>query len=408
MTEQLLVRLPEVEGTALTWVEVDAAGRIKKKEQRGSMEQLALVAGEMPITLLLPGTRVWLTTTESPARNRQQLLKALPFALEDEFTEEVETLHFAIGEQEDGRIPVAVISRELMSGLKSGIEALGLQLNQVLTELHALPWHEDEWSLLSDGGRIYLRTGAYKGFSCETANGALLVQKAITDAKENRPSVVRYFGHGEQLQGVIDAFRLIGECRVETEETDSILAVLATGWSTTPHINLLQGQFGQQVPLSVMLDSWRPVAILSILWIVLSFGFLTFDYFSLQSEDTALQQRITLLFKQSMPGTQRMVNPKVQMRRERDLLRDKLAGGRGGFLDLLTRSGIALKDHDQIQLAGIGYREGRLDLELVTTELQLLDSLQQAIASTSGIEVKIESASSRNDQVRGRLAVTMQ
>ena len=269
MTEQLLVRLPEVEGTALTWAEVNGAGRIRGEEQRGGMEQLALVAGEMPITVLLPGTRVWLTTTESPARNRQQLLKALPYALEDEFTEEVETLHFAIGEREDSRIPVAVVSRELMSDLKSGIEALGLQLNQVMTELHAVPWREDEWSLLSDGGRIYLRTGAFKGFSCETANGTLLVKKAIADAEESRPFVVRCFGCEQQLQDVLGTLKSIDGCQVETEETNSTLAVLAAGWATTRHINLLQGEFGQQVPLSVMLNSWRPVAILSILWVVL-------------------------------------------------------------------------------------------------------------------------------------------
>ena len=87
---------------------------------------------------------------------------------------------------------------------------------------------------------------------------------------------------------------------------------------------------------------------------------------------------------------------------------DRLQGGQagGGFLVLLGKTGAVLKDVSGVEIGGVAFRAGRLDLDIMVPNLQLLDTLKQSLANAGGLEVEIQSATTEQDQrVKSRLRI---
>lgn len=405
--QKVLVRLPEAPGDALTWVVLDSRGRPQGEVGHGEMKQLVPLVGDSPLTLLAPGCQMWLGVTESPARNRRQLVKALPYALEDEFTEEVESLHFSIGEHRSGRVPVAVIRKELIAGWTLEAASLGLQLSELKSELQAVPWLEKQWTLLCDGGRMLVRTGAMTGFCCESANAPLLLNRLIAErAPDELPVIIRCIGCDEALIDLLEGVLDEPKFTVMREEADAaVITYLAEGSGNTPALSLLQGEFGQQAQLAEVVAPWRPAALLLGLWLMVVTGLQIYDIYRLEGEVTAMSQTIAVLFKEGLPDSRRMVNPQVQLEREQKRLKEKFDNAQGGFIALLAGSGEALNEVDDVRLTGLAYKNSQLEMQLHTNELQLLDEVKQTVSENSRLKADIQSASSGKSGVKGRLVV---
>ena len=138
--------------------------------------------------------------------------------------------------------------------------------------------------------------------------------------------------------------------------------------------------------------------------VLVSFFVTGIDYYQLSRESEQLQARIEETFRKAMPGTQRVVNPRVQLQQELDRLQGRQSGG--GFLVLLGKTGAVLKDVSGVEIGGVSFRAGRLDLDLKVANLQLLDTIKQSLTNTGGLEVEIQSATTGKDQrVQGRLRI---
>jgi len=119
----------------------------------------------------------------------------------------------------------------------------------------------------------------------------------------------------------------------------------------------------------------------------------------------ALRMQIEETFRKASPETKRVVNPRVQMQQKLDALQ-KGAADEGGFLVLLGKTGNVLKDVKDIELGGITYRAGRLDLDLKIGNLQMLDQLKQTLTTNGDLKVEIQSVTTGADQrVQGRMRI---
>ncbi|MDH3934903.1 MAG: hypothetical protein OEU62_07035, partial [Gammaproteobacteria bacterium] len=78
----------------------------------------------------------------------------------------------------------------------------------------------------------------------------------------------------------------------------------------------------------------------------------------------------------------------------------------GGFLSLLGQSGAVLKDMQGVEINGVSFRAGRLDIDLAVASLQLLDQLKQALIQPGKLAVEIQTATTGKDQrVQSRLRI---
>jgi len=128
------------------------------------------------------------------------------------------------------------------------------------------------------------------------------------------------------------------------------------------------------------------------------------EYRALSQEKQQLSQRIEQIYRDVFPDAKRVVNPRAQMQQHLLELRQGQSGSEDGFLELLSLCGGILKANPSVQLQGASYREGRMDLDITATDLQVLDQLKQRLSATGQLEVEIQSATSdANQQVQSRL-----
>jgi general secretion pathway protein L len=400
MRDTLLLRADSIAGDSWRWLRVDAGGMPQGGIQAGTIEDVALAADGVRVVVLVPGVDCLLTRVRIPGRNRQKLLRAVPYALEEQLSDEVEQLHFALGEPgPDGDWSVAVINRNYMDRLTAALDGTTLDVQQVIPEILAVPLVADEITALVIGDIVLVRDGPASGYAVDAENLDMMLGMQ-RDADEDTAPPVRVIVRPDIQPPVVDEYP--GEVS-ETYYDDDPLVILAQGLDGGS-INLLQGDYSRAGDWSRVWKPWRTTAALLLAGILVSLAAMGVDYYRLSRESEQLQARIEQTFRTAVPGTKRVVNPRVQMQQQLDRLQ---SGGAGGpdFLALLGKTGSILKDVQGAELGGISFRAGRLDLDLKIPDLQSLDRLKQALGS-GGLEVEIQSATTGADQrVQSRLRI---
>ncbi len=117
MADWLLIRIGNDPGT-VDYLAADGTGRIIETLRTGSLADAAPHQAGRRVCVLAPASDVLLTDAESPLKSGARYQQIVPFALEEQLAEDIESLHFAVGRRvgDSPRIPVAVVSRALIDG----------------------------------------------------------------------------------------------------------------------------------------------------------------------------------------------------------------------------------------------------------------------------------------------------
>jgi general secretion pathway protein L len=332
-----------------------------------------VITGSQQPLLVIPGEMVMLKQVDVPGRNRATLLKAIPYALEDNLAEDIDTLHFAVGPiQPNEPIPVAVIRHEILQGWLKACGDAGVTPAAAIPDTLLLPYEDGAWSLLLEEDRGVLRQGLWQGFVMEQANLELLLSLALTEAEERTPSHMRVWGEVPS-----ELAHLALEMRPEGEAHP--LATFAMGYkhSSSTSINLLQGPYSRQAQLGKWLRPWRVAAILAGCWLGLQIILQISDYVRLQQEQTYFRNEMVRIYREAVPNARRIVNPRAQLENRLQELRGTGDGEESVFLPLLYQSGQALQGVEGITLRGLRYKPNQLDLDLEGNSLEAFDILEQ-------------------------------
>lgn len=321
--------------------------------------------------LVIPGEMVMLKRVDVPGRNRATVLKAIPYALEDNLAEDIDTLHFAVGPMQPKEpIPVAVIRHEILQGWLKACGDAGITPAAAIPDSLLIPYENDAWSLLLEEDRGILRLSLWEGFVIEQANLELLLDMALTETAEGAPSHLRVWGETPP-----ELANLALETRLEGESNP--LATFAAGYGQTTSINLLQGPYSRQAQLGKWLRPWRMAVILAGCWLGLQIVLQISDYVRLQQEQTHFRNEMVRLYKEAVPDARRIVNPRAQLENRLQELRGTGAEQASVFLPLLYQSGQALQGVEGITLRGLRYKPNQLDLDLEGNSLENFDVLEQ-------------------------------
>ncbi|MEN8763787.1 MAG: type II secretion system protein GspL [Thiogranum sp.] len=395
MAETLLIRLAAGARGFRDWVLVDEQGRGKGPVQTG-IPDTGIINAVRRVVVLVPGTEVSLAEARVPGRNRQRLLRAIPYVLEEQLATDVEELHFALGPVgEDDQYPVAVVERSIMDAWAALLREQGIQAEQLIPDTLSLP-SGDGWSLMVDGETVLVRSGDYTGFAADTNNLAVLF--ALLQAKQQAPDTARVFG-----STVLD---------LETVDVEFIdekiqpLELLARGWAQGPGLNLLQGAYSRREEWGRLLRPWASSAALLLAGVILVGVTAGLNYFHLSGQREQLSAEIEDVYRKAFPQAKRIVNPRVQMEQKLAQLRRQAGGGNTDFLAMFAETADVVRSTKGIDVRGASYRNGRLDLDLQADNLQILDGLKQSLVSSGLMSAEIQSASTGADRkVKSRMRV---
>jgi len=363
------------------------------------------------LVVLIASVQVLLLSTKVPSKQRQRVLQAVPYALEDRLADDVEDLHFALGNNEQEQQRVAVIRHADMQAVQHRLQEAGLQPTWIIPDIFAVPYPDKGWGLLYLGNLALLRTGAQTGFALETATLKQVLPMLLDDENQPRPKQIQVFApanlKSQENLSSVDAMGVeLQETPLEQSCFHLFVQTLQNTNKQNQPINLRQGVYLNTQQWGQWWKPWRFSAILLLLLLGTHIVLQIQEVYQLRERHDAIKTKIHSLYKKTFPQARKIINPRLQMQQQLDKLRNAVGHGQvdTGVLYLLQRISQPMKNTPNLLLRRLDYRQQRLDLSLELASLQSLETLKQSLLK-QGVEVEIRSASSRNNKVEAQVRV---
>lgn len=407
----LIVLLPEnlqpeqPETTVMTWWRLDRDGRPVEQGENSLDELKSRFSGEK-MRALVPPSAVTLYRVSIPVRRAAAVRAALPFALEDKMSQELEELHFVPGPRRaDDSFAAAVVEQENMQLWQAMFLEAGWRLEALipLASLHA----ED---VPADVMRVYPSpwpSAAPLVVVTSADQEPAIVESGLLAFWLSRRLAERSV-EDRQLEVVgLDPARLGIDQSVVVEtlqgESDKGLGALLTRAAMLrPQMNLLSGPYSN----GMATPPWRrmrPALIAAgVLLAILTAQFAA-EHIILSNERDRLYAEIDRVFDTSMPNARR-VDPVTQFRQALE----------GGGASANGRQGMGPLLHDVLAIARQGednrIRQFRASPAEVEIELQLesfadLEALRARLVEKEGLRESLQGADSGTEGVTARLKV---
>ncbi|GAA6131776.1 type II secretion system protein GspL [Halopseudomonas sabulinigri] len=403
----LIVLLPEQplrEGDAaqaLNWWRMERDGAV----QASGQDTLAALRQRFPaerLRALAPAAAVNLFRVRLPAQRAAAARVALPYALEDLVSQELDELHIVMGpRRSDGQVSAAVVSHTPMRAWLECFRVAGWRLEALLPQAalhadqspeHALlvmpsPWPTDS--------QVLVLSAQEEPVLLDPSLAGIWINRRLAGLEPQAQKLT--------LAGLsADELGLTLPATVEVQqlpEKDHLAAALVQAQRSTPAFNLLGGPYA----VSMAAPPWRkmrPALIAAAVALALGLGWLTGEHMILSQERDSLRADIGRLFDRSLPNSRRE-DPVMQFRQV-------LQGGaqissNSGMGPLLHAFFVVLKEHDNAQVQQV-----RGSLESVVVELKVasfseLEAIRAALAAQPGVSENLEGADSENEGVTARI-----
>jgi general secretion pathway protein L len=423
MADWLLIRIGN-DPDHVDYLTADAAGRIVAPLRSGPLTLAAMHAVGHRICVLAPASDVLLTDAEVPPRSGARVQQIVPYALEEQLAEDIDSLQFAVGRRvgESPRIPVAVVSRALLDSWLGQLRAVGLEPEAVYADSSLVPENPGQAVLVLSGDNVILRAaGALPvtlplsalGEALELLRPAQLpAPAAIADDVPTLPALpasafggnglVVYAGESEwqQYGALIEAERDHFEGLSVQLLPDGPLGLFAQSLPGTSAINLLQGSYAPTSPLAGSFKAWRIAAAMLVGLLVLHGIGSAAQLLMLKRAERRVDQSITDTFEEAMPGEHNSSNARHRM--EARLTAVQGSTDSAGLLAMLSAVAQARNGATGTTLQALSYRDGQLELQVSAPGADALDHISQQLR-TGGWRADLTSTTSSGSSYQGHI-----
>ena len=353
---------------------------------------------------LVPPSAVTLYRVKIPVRKASAVRAALPFALEDFLSQELDELHFAAGPRRpDDRIAAAVVEHSNMELWQERFEGAGWRLEALmpLSELHAdlpppgvLRVQRSPWP--TDMSLVIVTAADQEPVMMEEVLLGFWLQRRLADLDPDE-RVVELYGVEAATLNLDAETQIIPGPDFAPELLEP---ALRRATDTRPVFNLLTGPYAT----SMAAPPWRKMRNTMIAAGVL-LGVLAFqvglESWTLANERDRLEAEINSLFDSTLPNSRR-VDPVTQFREALQSGGKSANGGMGGLLyEVLAASS---KD-GKAQIREFRATPAEMEIELHVASFAELESIRASLAAKPQLRETLQGADSGNEGVTARLKV---
>ena len=423
MADWLLIRIGNDPGT-VDYLAADGAGRILATLRTGSLAEAAQQQAGRRICVLAPASDVLLTDAEVPLKSGTRYQQIVPFALEEQLAEDVESLHFAVGKRlgESPRIPVAVVSRALIDGWLNHLRDAGITPDCLYADSSLVPENPGQAVLVLSGDSVILRAADKQPVTLPLTALAEALEllrpppaPAPAAAAEQavdltRPAVAAFGGNGlvvyageaewQHYGASIEAVRSDFEGLSVQLLPDGPLGLFAQSLPGTSAINLLQGTYAPASPLAGGFKAWRIAAAMLVGLLVLHGIGSAAQLMMLKRTERRLDDSIGETFEQAMPGEHNSSNARRRMEARMASLQGSTDSS--GLLAMLTAVAQARSGAGGTAVQALSYRQGMLELQVTAPGAAALDHISQQLRS-GGWQADLTSGTSSSGAYQGRI-----
>jgi general secretion pathway protein L len=405
MAQTLLLRLPANRSDDTEWLLIDDSGEPSTARQRGPFGLAAAVSRGARLVVVAPATQILLAEPELPPGSGIKLARAVPFALEEQLTEDIDQLVFALGKRRpNGGTPVAVVSRTVLEGWLADLRDAGLEPVAIYPDMSLLPQNPAQTVLWYENGRLSVRRPGMLPFAVELTpvTEALIVAGVIADpltanalSAELEPVVMEsaifyvtredWSKVQDEIEGLIDHFATL---KIQLLQ-DGPLPWLGRDLQATDAVNLLQGEFARSTDYGTNWRRWRTAAALAAALLLIHVAAQALQIRQAKAESAALDVQIAQVFSTAMPAEQ-MEDPRRQMQNRLDRIRRSGPGPQNFLHTLQTLSG-AVAATPKTTIDSLSYREDALDVKITAPSLGEISQLSQLVGK-QGLTAEIQSS----------------
>ena len=413
MPQTLLLRLPPSGQEETEWLMLDEGGAALLSRQRGSLTLAAAVARSAKVVVLAPASQILLAEPELPPGGGAKLARAVPFALEEQLTEDIDQLSFAVGRRRPtGGTPVAVVSTTVLRGWLSDLQAAGLEPQALYPDISLMPENPGQTVLWFEGARLAVRRPGAMPFAVELSpvKEALVVAGVIADPLDTSAeshiaeSALLYISREDWAQNK-DEFEALVENFASLKVqllADGPLPWLSHGLDSPDVVNLLQGEFSRSIDYGARWRKWRSAAALAGALLLVHVAAQALQLRHAKRDEAELDGQIAQVFASAMPS-EPMHDARRQMQSRLDRIR-KTGGGPEYFLRSLQALSGAVTAIPKTTIDALSYREQSMDLRLVAPNLGAISQLSQYVTK-QGLTADIQSSTPVANGVEAHLQV---
>jgi general secretion pathway protein L len=364
----------------VTQIQMNASGEILTQKNYSHLADLPAAEKGAGVIVIVPGEDILLTRVKIPKTNHRELLKAIPFALEEQLATDLNKLYFALGDFDTlEQLAVGVLDKEQFEIYLSQLRQFNVHADVLLPDYLAIPYKSNLWTVHIEKKRALVRTEKQAGFATDLDNLSMMLQLTF-ERSISLPHKIRIINkHGD----IDDKFDKLKQ-NVEIEFIDN------EKWAckelaSQPAINLLQGKYRSKNKSSKLKTYWKIASITFAAWAIVLLGSQITELIYLNVHSKRLQKNIAAIYHQIFPGTHDVIEPEFRIKRELDNL--SKSSRSNYFIALLGYVAPVLRQNPAIHLQSISYQDKQLTLQLEADKLSGLETFSHALTQ-QGLNVK--------------------
>jgi general secretion pathway protein L len=416
MADFVVLRLGREHSDTVEWIVADDDGTRRGQPMAGTLAEAAVTIQSRPVIVLVPATETLTTTIDLPIKSRVRLNNALPYALEEQVADDVDTLHFAAGDQRDsGRRPVAAVARTTLDAWLERLAEAGIQPWKLVPENYGLARIPGTMTVLVDGDMIMFNDGDNLEFVMQGCNpsDALVAAGALSDRHDEPGDALDPSGHLVVYCSAADEERFTHDWIALRHELhsvdinllpDGVLPRLAVTAATGTGVNLLQGRYGPKADYGSYVRPWRTAAALLLGLVMVGFAGKGVDYYRLTQEAATLEAQFAEEFRFFQPGNTTEIRDPVGA-----VASIKRALGTSEapqvFLPTMRELSVAMSQNKEAAIEAISYRAGVIDVRITSPDVATLDNIQKAVSASGQFQASIQSTDQVADRISSRLQI---
>ncbi|WP_245905519.1 type II secretion system protein GspL [Photobacterium lipolyticum] len=423
MSEFLTIRLSSRREQPVQWLvwspqqnEVIASGQLAGMTQ---LNELAEYAAQRPVIALVPASELLLTQVAIPAGSGRQLAAVLPYLLEDELAQDVDSLHVHLIKRQGDIANVAIIEHRKIEQWLSELARAGMEVKKLVPDCLCLPLYDDGYSAAELERQWLVRQSEAEGICAEPSWLAswLLAQKApiaavVVESEEPVTEEEAEAEEAEEADGLpvltIHHFTPAPENmpgKWQPEPPELVMQLLAKG-AESSKVNLLSGPYKPQSAWRKHLKPWRKVAVAAglVLTTVIVEHFVSVQRLELQAQ--AYRAESERIFRQVLPEFKRIPSQSY-LKNQMNRAITQLGGGGSdqGLLPWLLQLKPVLSKVPQMTILNMKYDQnrGELRLQASAAEFQHFEQLRTLLAKE--FEVEQGQLNKEGSQVNGAVVL---
>lgn len=385
------------------WVRVDESksgiangeSRVDSFGEVQGLDQYPISEGDDDVVGVVPGEWVTMHVVDLPAKSKKIFSAALPYALEEAISEDVENMHFIAPSWKAGEsCGVLAVAKSKMGQWKDLATQYQLPIAHLVPDHALLPLHESaDCSIVLDGDMVYAKRDDDFGVTLD---------KGFLDAWIMDVPVDRTIAVNEK--GLTEALIAENPSRdIRFWEVGSKLV----HWLDYP-TPLAFDLWGDKYRPSIRRSGGNPyfLAMLVLLFVVIGkLGFDTYQYIALRSEMAAIKQETQTAFKSALPefgdaeqGQERSLMEKVLSRSGSEDKSVNLQELLAIIARVLTNQNVSLSDFN--------YKEDELIITCQLSDFSQVDSLTKQLNASGRLSAELQSSETDEGKVIASYLIT--